>query len=144
VRYFKGKNIDCCRSQNEFILLSDSSLISVEKCQKFSAWWFIVFLIFLLFSVLLLALLSLFLICFSLINLRCLCLNTEISNFLFIPIEWNRNMVLSKIIANKSINLCVINMEIMINCRSCATCIIGNNTYFFSICIDGTVPNVSN
>jgi len=144
VRYFKGKDIDSCCSQNKFILLSNSSLISIKKCQEFSTWWLIILLVFLLFSIFFLTLFSFLLICLSLINFWCFCLNTEISNFFFIPIKWNRNMILSEIIANKSINLSIINMETVVYCWSCVACIVGDYSYLFPISIDSTTSDISN
>lgn len=52
-------------------------------------------------------------------------------------------MVISKIVVHKTIGLSVIDMEAVIDCRSCACCVIGDHSYFFAVCVDGAAANVA-
>lgn len=52
-------------------------------------------------------------------------------------------MVISKIVVHKTIGLCVIDMEAVVDCRSSACCVIGDHSYFLAVCIDGATADVA-
>lgn len=52
-------------------------------------------------------------------------------------------MIISKIVIHKAIGLCVIDMEAVVDCRSCACCVIRDHSYFFAVCVDSATADVT-
>lgn len=52
-------------------------------------------------------------------------------------------MIVSKIVVHKAIGFCVIDMEAVVDCRSCACCVIRDHSYFFAVCVDSATTDVT-
>lgn len=143
MRYFECKDIDTGSLEYKFVLMLNSSLIGIKKCQKLSVTWFLFFFIILLLCILFTFFISFSLLSFCYFNSGSLNLNTKVSNLFFIPINCHWNIIFSKIITNKWISINIIDMEIMINGWATGSGAIRNYTNLSSICINWTAFNIT-
>lgn len=139
----QGEDVDTGSLQNELILRFDSSFISVEEGQKLTIRLLLLLLIILLLSVLLILLFLFGFLTFRNLSLRCFHLNSKISHFFLIPVNRDRYVIFSQIIANEAISIDIIDMEGMIDWWSIATDAIGDNSNLFTIGVDGAALDVT-
>jgi len=144
MRYFQCENINARRFEYKFILVFDTCLICIEKCQKLTIRLLLLFLLILLLSIFLTS--FIFLSLFSLRNLSfwSLDLHSKVSHLFLVPIDSNRNIIFSKIIANETISIDIIDMETMIYWRTIIANTIWYHSYFLTIRIYWTTFDISN
>lgn len=105
MRDLQGEDIKIGVFEDESVLRLDSCLVSVEECEKFSIWGFIIFLIIFLISVFIAILILFGFFCLRKVLLGCFNLNPKILGLFLVPIDSNRDVLFAQIVINKAISI---------------------------------------
>jgi phosphoglycerol transferase MdoB-like AlkP superfamily enzyme len=111
VRDLQGEDVQSRLFQDETILRFDSSFAGVEESQELSIGWFALFIFVFLFSVVFAVFVFLGLFALGQILLGSLHLNSEVPLFLLIPVDCDRNVVISEVVIHEGIRIDVVDVE---------------------------------
>ena len=141
--YFQCKNIDARRFKYKFILVLDTCLICIEKCQKLTIGLLLLFLLILLLGIFLTSFIFLSLLSLRNLSFGSLDLHSKVSHLFLVPVDSDWNIILSKIVAYETVCIDIIDMETVIDWRTIIADTIWYYSYLLTISIYWTTFDIS-